>query len=256
MYGLGHSEIVLGKVFKNKRDIVIATKVGLRWNNKGKLRHDLSSEYIREACQKSLSRLQRERIELYQIHWPDPMGDLEESAMEMESLVERGLVASWGASNLSIDQLKKMKIFPNFISYQGRLNLFDLNAMEELLPWCSSNSVGFIAYEPLFKGLLTGKFDKRPTFPKGDHRRHKERFKEEFFFYSKKIEKLKEIAKDIDISLTELSLSLLLEEPGVTTVIPGAKDSKQVRDNIKAASIDIQALKQIKKDVKTVLDER
>ncbi len=255
MYGFGHSEEVLGGALRGRDDIVIGTKVGLRWNKKGKLRHDLSPEYIRVACQSSLKRLQRDRIELYQIHWPDPANDLEIAAGEMEKLVDQGLVVAWGASNLTVGQLEKIKDYPNFISYQGRLNLFDMSARADVLPWCSNNNVGFIAYEPLFKALLTGKFDKRPVFPKGDHRRHKKRFKEEFHYYHKKAMKLRIIAAQIGVSLSQLSLSLLLHEPGVVTVIPGVKNASQVRENVGAAAIDTMSVKQIKYEVEKILDE-
>ncbi len=238
-YGFGHSEELLGKTLSKKDDAIIATKVGLRWNKKGQIRHDLSADYIKEACEASLKRLKRECIDLYQIHWPDPAIDFSLAIESLDCLVKAGKVRYVGACNLNLDQLKEISTRPWFVSYQDNYNLFQRKAEKELLPFCRQNNVAFIAYGPLFKGMLTGKFKEQPKFLKGDHRKYRNRFTTKFTYYKEKTEALAEIAKEHNITLTQLSLAALLAQPGTTTLIPGAKTAKQVEENVKASTVHI-----------------
>lgn len=253
-YGFGHSEELLGKVLKSKPDAIIATKVGLRWNNKGKIRHDLSQDYIKKACENSLNRLRREAIDLYQIHWPDPETDLSITIKTLDELVREGKARYVGASNLKIDQIKILSKYPWFISYQGPFNLFNQEVKKEILPYCYKQKIGFIAYEPLLKGILTGKFKQIPPFNKGDHRKYEKCFTSEFSYYKEKMDLLSNVALKYKITETQMALALLLKNKGVITVIPGAKTTDQVEENVKAIEINKDLVAKLNEEVKRIFN--
>jgi aryl-alcohol dehydrogenase-like predicted oxidoreductase len=252
-YGFGHSEELLGKVIKKNNNVFIATKVGLRWSNKGKISHDLSRDYIKKACENSLKRLGRETIDLYQIHWPDPDADFLKTTEYLDELVREGKVRYIGACNLVLEQIKVLSNYPWFVSYQGLFNLFKQKVKNEILPYCYDKKIGFIAYEPLFEGLLTGKFKKKPEFEKGDHRKYKGRFTANFPFYNEKVKLLSIIAAEYKITEAQMALALLLKNKEVTIVIPGAKTNKQVEENVMAANISDELAAKLEEEVKGIL---
>ncbi|MCK4268587.1 MAG: aldo/keto reductase [Actinomycetia bacterium] len=247
-YGFGHSEELLGRTIGGDPEAVIATKVGLRWNKKGKIRHDLSAAYIRQACEASLKRLNRETIDIYQIHWPDPGVSLDEILGALESLVQEGKVRYVGACNMPLDDIKKLMGYSWFVSYQGLFHLFDQEVREEIIPFCRDHDLKFIAYEPLAKGLLTGKFTEAPTFGLGDHRKYDNRFGLEFRDLRRKVEQVKAEAEKYNITVAQLSLALLLYY-GATSVIPGAKSASQVAENVEALQIDRDVLERVEPSV-------
>lgn len=255
VYGFGHSEKILGKALKGDDEAIIATKVGLGWNRKGRIRHDLSVKYIREACEGSLKRLKREAIDLYQIHWPDPCNSLTEAAGVIENLITEGKVRYGGFSNLDATQLKTVCEFPGFISYQGSFSLFDQAVTADILPLCREISLGFFAYEPLYKGMLTGKFKTKPSFPTGDHRIYEDRFTADFTQYRDKIGQLEELATRSGLSIIEMSLSYLLNTGGVVAAVTGAKTAAQIEENVKAADCDPGLTKAIKKSINEIIAE-
>ncbi len=239
VYGLGHSEEILGKVLApHRRQVIIATKVGLAWNSKGKIKHNLSPSYIKSACDSSLKRLQTDYIDLYQTHWPDEKTPFSDTLEALGQLVASGKVRYVGSCNLPLSLASQTTGLSWFISLQDRYHLFYRKAEEEIIPFCRKYNLGFIAYEPLFKGILTGKFRQIPKFPKGDHRKWETAFQPPAFsVYQKKVEKLSKEAKSLGITTAQLSLSKLLKTPGVSCLIPGAKTKGQVSENAAAANL-------------------
>lgn len=255
IYGFGHSEELLGKTIGGDLEAVIATKVGLSWNKKGKIRHNLSAKYIRRACETSLKRLNRETIDIYQIHWPDPAVSLDETLGVLESLVQEGKVRYVGACNMPLDNIEKLIGYPWFVSYQGLFHLFDQEARNEIIPFCRQHDLNFIAYEPLAKGLLTGKFTETPAFGLGDHRKHDNRFGLEFPDLKAKVEQVKDEAEKHNVTVAQLALALLLHY-GATSVIPGAKSASQVAENVGALKIDQSFLEKVEPSVVKYLNEK
>jgi aryl-alcohol dehydrogenase-like predicted oxidoreductase len=245
VYGFGHSEELLGEVLQGKSQHqsageaspIVATKVGLRWNSKGKVFHDLSYHYVKQACDASLKRLKRDVIDLYQLHWPDPNTPLEETFTALTELREAGKVRYVGVSNFPVSLLQPYKDLSFLVSYQGIFNLFNQEAAGEVLPFCQQHRLGFIAYEPLSKGLLTGKFQEKPKFPRSDHRRYEPRFTSLFLHYQPIIKQLQDLAATNNLTLAQISLALLLYNETITTVIPGIKTAAQIRENTLAADL-------------------
>jgi len=253
-YGFGHSEEVLGQALDGREDVIIASKVGLRWNRRGKIRHDLSPKYIKEACERSLKRLGRETIDLYQLHWPDPDRPLAPALQALAELRDAGKIRYGGVSNFTVAELKTAPAPSWLVGYQGKYNLFNREVEDDILPFCRDNHLGFIAYQPLFKGMLTGKFKEAPTFPKGDHRRHLERFTTEFKDYQPKLAKLQNLATGVGLSLTAMALALLIDQEGVAAVIPGVKTAAQAAANAAAGETDGVNFTELAVKVKEVID--
>src|SRR5207248_11665160 len=128
----------------------------------GSLYSDLRPEVIRQECADSLRRLGVERIDLYQIHWPDPeeRAPLEESWATMASLVDEGKVRWIGVSNFNVDQLERCEAIRHVDSLQPALSLVQRSALRELLPWTAAHGTGVIVYSPMASGLLSGSFDR------------------------------------------------------------------------------------------------
>lgn len=253
-YGLGHSEKLLGQALSGNQDAIIATKVGLSWSNKGKVKHDLSTNYIKKAVDASLKRLNRDYIDLYQIHWPDPMTPIFETLETLGELVAAGKIRYVGASNLDFTILKEVAECPWLVSYQAKYNLFNKGSSVYLIPFCKKNNLAFIGYEPLAKGMLTGKFGDNPQFDLGDHRKYEPHFTIMYEDYKKKIDVLAAVAKKHNMSLAQMSLGLMLLEDGVTCLIPGAKTAKQVEENAGAADIDEVSLKLVEAEIKQAVN--
>jgi len=240
IYGFGHSEELLGKALKDSPETLVATKVGLRRDESGRVVHDLSRAYIRSACDASLRRLRRDHIDVYLLHWPDPKRAVGEALETMRELVGAGKVRYLGAANLSPEELAEAEKIPGFIAYQGRLNALQTEELTASLPFCRRAGVGFIAYEPLLKGILTGKYRGRPEFGRRDHRRRHDAFEGGFEAANKAAARLAEAACVEGVEPAALALAIALAE--ADTAIPGAKTAAQVNINVGAAEIDADVM--------------
>src|SRR5215472_12521514 len=158
VYGLGHSEEVVGRTLKTvQQKPYIFTKCERRWDENRDIFPSLKAASIRKECEDSLRRLQVDVIDLYQLHWPEPNQDIEEGWTEMARLKEEGKVRWIGVSNFNADQMRRaMKIAP-ITSLQPPYSLLVRKAEPEILPFAEANGIGVIVYSPMRAGLLTGK---------------------------------------------------------------------------------------------------
>ena len=162
VYGLGHSEEVVGKAIRGlTRRPYIFTKCERNWNEKGEIYSSLKAETIRKECESSLRRLGVDVIDLYQIHWPDPEADLEEGWTAMAKLKEEGKVRWIGVSNFNVEQLKRAQKIAPVTSLQPPYSLLMRKAEPEILPFAKANQIGVIVYSPMRAGLFDRKDDKR-----------------------------------------------------------------------------------------------
>ncbi|MGH7792194.1 MAG: aldo/keto reductase, partial [Thermodesulfobacteriota bacterium] len=171
IYGFGHSEKMLAEALSARRkDVIVATKVGLAWDQHGCLFRSSSRYHIMQAVEASLRRLKTDYIDLYQIHWPDSNTPFETTMKTMDDLVKSGKVRYVGVSNFTVKQTKECMKVRTIESHQPPYNLFMRDIEKDLLPFCRRNGIGVIAYGPLAYGLLTGKFTKDTKFPETDWR--------------------------------------------------------------------------------------
>jgi aryl-alcohol dehydrogenase-like predicted oxidoreductase len=232
-YGLGHSENLLGKTLANKKDILIATKVGHK-NTDETIQLDYSREYILHACEASLKRLKRDSIDFYQLHSARMQHFEKEKCVEaMETLKQQGKIRYWGLSlNTFYPEPEADFLMENNLGngFQLVYNIVNQRA-SGLLKKISDNAYGIIARMPLQFGLLTGKFDYKSNFTTDDHRSF--RFNKEILENALNIlnEKIWPLCDKYKISKTALALSFILSYKNISTVIPGIRTPQHVLDN-------------------------
>ena len=233
-YGFGHSEEIIGKVFGNRKDIVIATKVGHRVENEN-IVLDYSKKHILKSCEQSLKRLQREQIDFYQLH----SAKLEhlhngECIEAMEQLKSEGKIRYWGISLNTFDPYPEGEFFLEKNlgdGFQLVLNIINQRALK-LIKDSNEKGYGIIARIPLHFGLLTGKFNKTTEFNENDHR-HFRLTPELLSELLDELENVWPLTEKYKISKTSFALSFILNHYGVSTVIPGIKTPQQAEMNTK-----------------------
>ena len=241
IYGLGHSEEVLGKALSAARkNVIVATKVGLAWKKNEPFEKftDSSPANIEREVDMSLKRLGTDYIDLYQIHWPDSNTPIEDTLLAMGNLRRAGKIRCIGCCNFSLELLKESLKYSKMQTIQVPYNLIDRSAEKDLLPFCRQNGIRVLAYSPIARGLLTGKYDRNTRFGPDDHRSRSEDeyFHSEAFPKNLEIaERVKVIAERLNKTPAQIALRWVLENPCVTTAIFGAKNTVQVEENIVAS---------------------
>jgi aryl-alcohol dehydrogenase-like predicted oxidoreductase len=241
IYGKGHSEEIVGKAIAGRRQqVIIATKVGNRWNEHGKRWKDCSYDYIMQAVQASLKRLGTDYIDAYLIHTPDPNTPIPETMCALEKLLRDGVVRAVGVSRYSPEQIERAQQCIDLHVAQYPLNMLRRQEITPILPFCREHNIGVMAYAPLSKGLLTGKFSANTVFPETDMRsRNADFYGQAFRIRLEAVEKLGPIAKQYAKSLAQLAINWNLCQPGVTTALTGAKRPEQVGENAGGAGWQI-----------------
>jgi aryl-alcohol dehydrogenase-like predicted oxidoreductase len=249
VYGLGHSEEVLGRLLREiparKRPFVF-TKCGLVWNETDRMREPrriLTPESIRRECDASLWRLGIERIDLYQFHWPDEIGTpVEDSWAAMVGLVDQGKVRAIGVSNFDVHLLARCEAIRHVDSLQPPFSLINRATAGRELEWCERHETGVIGYSPMQSGLLTDSFtaDRISSLAADDWRRHAAEFKEPNLSRNLRLrDALGPIAKRHDTSVSAIAIAWTLTWPGISGAIVGARTPKQVDGWVGAASIHL-----------------
>ncbi len=243
IYGLGHSEEVLGRALGGEREnVIIATKVGLVWKTGPVFEKftDCSPANINNEIEMSLKRLDTDYIDLYQIHYPDSEVPIQDTLSTMEKLKDEGKILGIGCCNFSLEQLKEATRFCKVDSLQIPYNLIDRNAEKELLPYCRKNGICVLVYGPLAKGLLTGKYDIKAKFNINDNRNKDKYFRKELLLQHLNVaERVKMIAKKLNKTPAQIALRWVLENPCEPIAIFGAKNAAQVEENIVSADFEL-----------------
>jgi len=238
IYGNGQSEEYLGDALKGRWNrVVIATKFGGKMDEQ---RRGAKPDYIRRAVDDSLRRLGAERIDLYQLHFPDPNTPIGATLDALGRLQKSGKVLEIGASNFSAEQIREAEAASHaggarFVSIQNEYSLLHRTAEKDVLPECVRRGLAFLPYFPLANGLLTGKYRGGQAFPpgsRGEARWGPDVFTEENLEI---VEDLREFLQGLGHTLLELAFSWLASRPAVASVIAGAKSPEQVEANARAA---------------------
>lgn len=256
-YGLGRSEELIGEAIKGKsRDkIQLLNKFGLVWDgsNKGEgefffdaedngatypiYKFNSKANIIKEV-EESLSRLGTDYIDLLQVHWPDATTPIEETMLAMDELIKQGKIRAAGVCNYDVAQLteaaKTIKLASNQVSY----SMLNRAIEKDIVPYVLENNMGIIAYSPMERGLLTGKYFKEAKLKENDHRNG--------YFGQFGVEKVKALLDAIEpiavaknASLSQLVLRWTSLQPGITVVLAGARNAAQAIDNAKAMDINL-----------------
>jgi aryl-alcohol dehydrogenase-like predicted oxidoreductase len=245
VYGLGHSEEVVARAIKGRANPpYIFTKCERIWNERREIGKSLKAESIRREVEASLRRLQLERIDLYQIHWPEPDEQIEEGWTEMARLKAAGKVRHIGVSNFNTDQMRRAQAIAPITSLQPPYSMISPEIEESILPHCTQNNVGVIVYSPMKSGLLSGGMTKErvAAFPEDDFRKRAPHFQEPLLSRNLALaELLRAIGQRHGRTPGEVAIAWTLRRPEVTAAIVGMRSAKQVEGVIGAAEFRLSS---------------
>ena len=240
LYGEGRADEVLVRALgAHKQHVVIATKVGVRFGGEGHARSDLRPEHVVADTEASLRRLGLETIDLLQVHWPCEEGTpLVDTVGALDRLVEAGTIRHWGLCNYGAADLRAAAGLGGLSTLQTPFNLLRREAEGKLLPTCAELGLGVLAYEPLCRGLLSGRFATPPTFPESDLRSRDDRFAGPLFRRSQPfVDGLNRAAAKLGVPTAALALAWVARRPGVTCALVGMKGPEQVAANLQATRL-------------------
>jgi len=246
VYGMGESERLVGTALQGRRDdVFVATKVAPSPPGTG-----FAPDQIRKACEQSLGRLQTDRIDLYQLHWPDASGNapLHETWEAMAGLVEEGLVRLIGVSNFPKPMIETCLSIRHVDSLQPEFSMIRVE-LRDVIDWCGEKGIGVVAYGPLGYGLLTGAIDASTEFHPRDWRsgqRPEMGADRDSYFSDEAVRRMHElldglrpIADRLGITLSQLALAWTFAQKAVTSAIAGSRNSKHVRENAAAGDVEL-----------------
>ena len=238
--GYGHSERVLGRGLEGRRgEAVIATKVG---------GGHLSADDLPKACEKSLKNLQTDRIDLYQIHWPNRDIPIEETAGALSRLREQGKIRAIGVCNFACGDLADLLAVADIVTDQLPYSLLWRVIEREIQPMCLENEIGIICYSPLMQGLLTGRYASADEVPDGLARtrlysgtrpmaRHGEPGCETEVFNA--LAEIRAVADEIGVTMAEMALAWVRQQPGITSLLVGARTPEEVQWNLPSVALTL-----------------
>ncbi len=244
VYGPHLNEELVGKAIRGRRrdQLVIATKFGIvRDPGNPSLRGvNGKPEYVRKACEGSLRRLGLDYIDLYYQHRVDPDTPIEDTVGEMANLLHEGKIRHLGLSEASPQTLRRAHKIHPITALQTEYSLWTRDPEPEVLPTCRELGIGFVAYSPLGRGFLTGRFRKFEDLPADDYRRNSPRFQGENFQKNLDlVAQVEQMARTKGCTPAQLALAWVLAEGDDIVPIPGTKRRKYLEDNIGAVNIDL-----------------
>jgi len=240
VYGLGHSEEVVGRAVKSSaHKPYIFTKCSMRWHADRSIYNSLKAASLAEEVEASLRRLQVEAVDLYQIHWPNPDSEIEEGWEALSRLREQGKLRSIGVSNFNVEQMRRaMKIAP-ITSLQPPYSMLRRAIEAEILPFAQANGIGVINYSPMLSGLLAGKMtaERIAALPPDDWRRKNVEFSEPRLSRNLRlVELLRIIGNEHGVTPGVVAVAWTLHHPAITAAIVGGRNPRQVEETAAAFS--------------------
>ncbi len=230
VYGFGHSEEVVGRALEDIRDrVAIATKVGLEWDDNGRINRNSSPEHIRGEVEESLRRLRTDRIDLSQVHWPDGAVAFEDTAAELLRLRDEGKILAIGVSNHTPAQMDAFRRGAPLATVQPPYNLFERAIEDDVLPYAVDHGLVVLAYGALCRGLLSGRMRPDTAFTGDDLRQWDPKFRDpRYGQYLAAVDALAEFARERhDRSLLALAVRWVLDQ-GPTVALWGARNERQL----------------------------
>jgi aryl-alcohol dehydrogenase-like predicted oxidoreductase len=244
IYGLGHSEEVVGRAIAGLADRpYVFTKASL-YEKDGAVAHSLKRDSLRREVQESLSRLQADVIDVYQIHWPNPDEDVEEAWETFADLKSEGLVRHIGVSNFDVSQLRRAQAIAPVETLQPPYSLLERAIEPEILPFAEREGIGVVTYSPMASGLLSGAMTRERIagLPDDDWRKHDERFQEPALSrHLDLVDRLRSVAERHDTTPGAIAVAWTLHHPAVDGSIVGFRRPDQIEPLLAAAAIDLTA---------------
>ena len=259
VYGFGRSEELVGKAMEGvQRDkYQVLTKFGMNWENENgeyffdsvdndgkpfKMYKLASKEKVIQECEDSLRRLKTDYIDLYQIHWPDNTTPISETFEAVQRLIEQGKVKAAGVCNYSVEQVEEALKTIQLASNQVPYSLINRGIEKNVLPQAINKGMSIIPYSPLQRGLLTGKIKPGHKFSEGDTREGNRFYTDENIRRTNALlEAIRPIADTHNATLAQVIINWTINQPGIGTVLVGARNEQQVRDNVGALNFTLTA---------------
>jgi aryl-alcohol dehydrogenase-like predicted oxidoreductase len=232
VYGFGVSEEIVGRAISDpslRSHAILATKVGLEWRN-GTVYRNATRARIMQEIDDSLRRLHTDHIDIYQVHWPDPLVPIEETAEAMYTLYEQGKIRAIGVSNFSVAQMERFRRVAPLHVLQPPYNLFERDIEAEILPYCRANDIVTLGYGALCRGLLSGRMRANTVFEGDDLRQLDPKFQPpRFAQYLTAVQRLDQLAQDhFDRRVIHLAVRWMLDQ-GISVALWGARHPDQLQ---------------------------
>jgi aryl-alcohol dehydrogenase-like predicted oxidoreductase len=233
VYGFGRSEEIVGEALRQcgrRESIILATKVGLDWTN-GKIERNSTRQRIVQELEDSLRRLQTDYVDIYQVHWPDPLVPIEETAATLRELYEQGKIRAIGVSNYSPEEMVRFRAVAPLHTIQPPYNLFEREIERDVLPFALSRGLTSLTYGALCRGLLSGAMRPDRQFAKDDLRKTSDpKFQRSHFAeYLNAASRLDAFAREnYGKRVIHLAVRWLLDQPGVGVALWGARRPEQL----------------------------
>ena len=245
VYGLGHSEEVVGKAIAGRAQRpYVFTKCSLVWNDQREIGHSLKAASVRRELEASLRRLRVDVIDLYQIHWPDPEPDIEEGWQTLAQIQKEGKVRYIGVSNFNVAQMKRVERIAPITSLQPNYNIVTRDIEKNVLPFCREQHIGVIVYSPMKSGLLTGKMTRQriASLPPDDFRPRTPSFQEPQLSRNLGlVEVLRGIGERHNRTPGEIAIAWTLRDPVVTGAIVGMRSAEQAKQIVRSAEFRLSS---------------
>jgi aryl-alcohol dehydrogenase-like predicted oxidoreductase len=252
-YGFGVSEAALGRALRGRRDeAIISTKFGTGYQDRTNFR-DGRAERVRESIDASLQRLQTDRVDVYNVHWPDRTTPYDETMSQLDDLVREGKIRFVGLSNFTVDELDACMQTRRVDVVQYVYSLFDRRMERDVLPWCEAHDVGFVAYGALAYGLLSGTLAPDHAFPADDWRSKTDKWGAmgglfEHLFGPGAIpanvavvDELHALAADRGMTVAQLALRWATSAAGVSASLVGCRSVTEIESNVDALEFTLDA---------------
>jgi aryl-alcohol dehydrogenase-like predicted oxidoreductase len=257
-YGFGRSEEIVGKSIAEgslRSRVIIATKTGLEWND-GKVFRNATRARIMREIDDSLRRLRTDYIDIYQVHWPDPLVPVAETAEAMDTLFKQGKIRAIGVSNFSVDQIEQFRRVAPLHVVQSPYNLLERDIEADVLPYCRKNKIATLGYGALCRGLLSGRMRPDTEFDGDDLRRTDPKFQQpRFAQYLAAVQRLDRFAKDrFGKRAIHLAVRWMLDQ-GITTALWGARHPAQLQpaEQVAGWSLDAAAMAEINRILRELI---
>jgi aryl-alcohol dehydrogenase-like predicted oxidoreductase len=257
VYGFGHAEEILAQgLGPHRHEAVIATKVGVAWNEEGKTSRDLSAKRVMQALEASLRRLRLECIPVYQIHWPDPRTPIDETLEALKKCQEAGKIRHIGCSNFPADLVDQAQAYCRVESLQMPYSLAERDARETIRHCHEKHDMAVLTYSPLAQGLFSGKYGRSSQFEGTDLRKRSHLFQSDRFESNiVLLERLKSVGQRHGRTPAQAAIRWILEEPAVTCVLTGIKGSEEIEENAGALGWSLSPADRAILDGDRTLDE-
>jgi aryl-alcohol dehydrogenase-like predicted oxidoreductase len=242
-YGRGMAETLLGEALRalgKRKEVCVVTKVGPLFGEEVVNGRDtnLTAKHIFLRCEGSLKRLQTDYIDLYLAHRPDCATPIEETMGAMAQLKQQGKIRHFGVSNFSATELAAALKHGPVVANQLSYNLIERGIDAEVRPFCAKENVGIMAYSPLGKGILSGKYDENHLPPDEDYRHTKSYFaKENLPKYFALGRRCRELAAELNITFSQLALAWCMAQQGIAVVLPGSRNARQALESAGAGDV-------------------